>query len=75
MNIRIYDDDDYDDFFLFFFSKIRASAIESQIMRDKLRQYYDRNNFDKKLLEAELYTKMGNGVQTASKNLSSLSLN
>lgn len=55
-------------------SQVRASAIESQKMRDKIRQYYDRNNFDKKLLEAELYTKMGNGVQTASKNLSSLLL-
>lgn len=55
-------------------SQNRASAIESQKMRRQLSDLYDRNNFDKKLLEAHLYANMGNGVQTASKNLSSLSL-
>ncbi|XP_036365458.1 coiled-coil domain-containing protein 177-like isoform X3 [Octopus sinensis] len=55
-------------------NEARASAHRSMILRNKLRQYYDPNNFDKKLLEAELYIKMGSGIQTAAKNLSSFSI-
>ncbi|GAB1605809.1 bromodomain-containing protein DDB_G0280777-like [Argonauta hians] len=55
-------------------SEMRECAQRSMILRNKLRQYYDTNNFDKKLLEAQLHTKMGSGVQTAAKNLSSFSL-
>ncbi|XP_041366599.1 coiled-coil domain-containing protein 177-like isoform X2 [Gigantopelta aegis] len=52
----------------------RAIAQESQRLRDEVRNRYNTDTFDKKALQADCYAKMGGGIYSSTKNLSSIKL-